>query len=552
MTAGASGLLFIDASHKISYPIRAAAAVVAILSSYLYIRAWHEAHANSVKDGMLVGEEEFPELAQYSSDQLLRALMPEIERFDNLTNDGAQALARDLLHPSAQRRKVVERIELRIQQSIHQVDIAWAPDSTVRVASGVVLPILRRYKSETPREVEVEGGRQLGAFETIGLLVVVCSRLAGLPAATASPDLALFQRRLIAAITDHPDQPGQPTSTASVIAAIDETSDRQRTRRNRRHRSVDANLRPVLNLLRVRRPHFAYYELPRSSKPVIHTRFSYRDQLHVAPYAPDYDRWRRRKDNLRKAWGFPPRLVYLTLERARSAHSYELYVSCEDHLYVDEANVVAAGRFIRPLPRWRNSPTYIGWDEPRGKAFTSLGAVNVGRSMLTCPEFVLRLTEKPPGTLAAAASTGFATAIAIWLVGIVGQSDGTDLVAFILALPAVGSTALGLLSTGVNHGLRSLTAILSLAASLALSIVGIVVYLQQQGTGLNRLNLSSGQRLYLESNTVWLTLFLLAVVNTVVAAATLFSRLGRYRSQIRRRETQRHEARSTDSSVGRT
>jgi hypothetical protein len=228
-------------------------------------------------------------------------------------------------------------------------------------------------------------------------------------------------------------------------------------------------------------------------------------------------------------------MVYLDLDRARSADSYQLRVQCDEDLYVDESNVWSAAmkEWVKPANRNGNFHSYLSWEAPSGKAFVGLGAAKLRQSnSLRRLWLVLRLREKPPGVLAPATSIAFSAAVAIWLVGAVGahSNGGADLVAFILALPAVAAGALGFRTDAARHGMRSVTALASIVASLLLSLTAIVVFLAQHQSehSLRSWPLLQHRYFYFLTDGLWIALVCAASFNFTIVFGTLVMRWVRY------------------------
>jgi hypothetical protein len=518
------------------YVCRPLAAVSVVALFWFYLRGWRRTHGIGVTPDRQVFDSE---LAEMTPDELLASVDELAPDFAELSVDDAKMVVDHLVTPEKYRRKVIEDITLATQQTFHDITFLWRKHSHLQIDGANVFPFMRPKKRDVPREVQIDGGRLVGAFETLALLHTVCSRLGHLPGRNedgANPLTETARQAVLNLIA----APPLPDITDNQLQAIRTAAeDAIRSVQNPHAPPPEPELEVLLDLLLKRRPYFARVYDPAVAASTT-TQISYRSGLLRPGRTPDYDRWRKRKDSLRNWLRLPPRLVYISLERARSADSYQLAVHCDEHLFVDEANVLVEPSMVwlKPLPRQRNYKAYIGWEEPTGKAFTSLGAAKLGSTeRLESFWYVLRLTEKPPGTLATASSVAFATLVAIWLVGATGarSTGGADLVAFVLALPAVASTAFGLVSTGANHGLRSFTGVLSLIVSLLLSMGTTILYLSehQASHAIRQEIIEHGHQFYYLSDYLWVAVFCVATLNFAWATGTLLLRVRRYGDLLR-------------------
>lgn len=550
---GVSGLVLPPPLHHLQILLRIGIFVLVIAISKTYLQRWQRAHSLGVKPHWRVGADVFPELQMLSTEELLTAIEPMIGGLRGIDTQAAKDIAHRLMTPENFRRKVIEDVVVRKQQTLHNIRILWYPASSVPIGTAHVVPVMRPRKNELLRELTIDDGRLLGSFETITLLFVVCTQLAHIG---ATGQAAGSEHQARTAILELIADPGSGESSRRCVAAartaIAAAQIRPQPPRHRcssrRQNSIggvsEPELEGLLNLLSRRKANFVTYDGEWPKGELAETRISYRADTEIPPIDPDYDHWRKRKDGCRRLFRLPPRHIYINLGRSRSADSFELHVGCDDNLFVEETNVWScnAKSWLQPQPREHNYEAYIGWEKPSGKAFASLGAAKLAPTRnLKNLWFALRLTEKPPGILAPATTVAFATLMAIWLVAVTtgsgrGGPPGTDLVALVLALPAVGSTGLGLYSSGGSHGLRSMTGLVSLAVSLLLSISAISMYLVRYKDG----HLPQPQSLlphklsiYLLRDYWWIGLVTLAAANCSVVLGTLLMRLMRYGALIR-------------------
>jgi hypothetical protein len=549
---GMNGLAWHHQNSPLRYVARLALLLVVVAALASFIITWHRRHAVSVREEQLSGTSVFDELAELSLDELTVEIEKIAFAYRDLTLDSAKMIANHLLQPERFRSKVTESVDLKAQQTVHEIEIAWRPGGAYLTSPNTyVVPVMRPHKKELPREVSIQGGNVLGSFETIALLYSVAIRLSNArwEDPTISRTRELARRELVRAIVYQPggtdSRPNADlvhdffASTQQQSALLDPTlpgTERQEEIR------PDLLFSELVDTLISRRPYFAVFrpDDPTETKPTL---MSYRADLLDYP-VQSYDFWRRFKDRARMHLGLPQRVFYVPLERARSADSYSLHVSCMDDLYIDEANVWApsakGGDWVRPLPRRGNYRAYLGWERPTGKAFLGLAAVKLWKTRrLKDLLLVVRIREKPPGSLAQAGSISLGTLIAIWLVGTTGLhiKEGIDLVAFVLALPAVAASTFGFNAGTPPHGLRSVTGIVSTVTSFTLSLFSIAVFLAQHETSnpLGSPTLGHGKQFFFLTDKIWIGLFVLASANLVITLGTLIMRLMRYGDLTRNR-----------------
>lgn len=263
--------------------------------------------------------------------------------------------------------------------------------------------------------------------------------------------------------------------------------------------------------------------------------YTYRRDFLVLKPEHAVDGWRTFKAQIRKWLRLPSKFVFIPLERAFSSSRFQFYVDCPDHLYVDEANVWSTGleKWIKPQRRGRNYRSYIGWSMSTARAFVSGGSSNLAAAPPGLKDLilVLRLSEKPPGVLSWASSLAVATTLSIWLVGESssnGGSSGVDLVAFILAIPALVSAFFGMQFAGHLAGRRSVTGIFSLFACVVLSLLAVVIYVAQSQTLAPLPALEFGTRFYYLDDGIWMTLVALSLTNLILTLGTFLISVARY------------------------
>ena len=480
-----------------------------------FLKLWLAEHADSVHRRWKVSDEKYPELGPLDDEGYFQRLEASSQLFRNLDVANATILRQHLLEPQGFRRKVTEDVEIRLQQFVRTVEIRVDPDTIPRIGSGVVLPIMRRATDAPLRELTVTGGRLLNSMETRALLVRIAEVLdieapdfaqevegegvaPGVLStdASAGDDVADVDTPPTTAADSRGSDPERVRQLMSMLIRGPRHLDRLRRSRHPDSRgpgvrsrgedqaqglAISEESKRLFSAARKTRHYIAWYDDP-SVLEGGRTAFEYRSDPDRPDQWPAVDPWRARKDRWRTALRMPRRFVYVRLDKALSSHTYILRVRCDEDLYFEESNVWVEGR------RWLKSAnpfslyrSYIYWEPPSGKSFTSLTASRIGgRLPWRSLYFALRLTEKPPGILGSAAAISFTSLVSVWLVGALGVgAQGIDPVAFILALPGLAASLLGFSTAGAMQGRRSGTGIGALAASMMISLLGVVLFVSE-------------------------------------------------------------------------
>lgn len=526
--------------------VRLGAFIFAVAMAAVFAHSWSRRHGSSVRSEDKKGEDVHPEFASLTPFQILERMRDADMAISSsgkplsaglVRTRGHVTLARHVLHPQLFRKKVLEELTLKAHQRLHVITVEWDPGAYLETNGAYLVPIMRLPKESKMRELEVVGGTVLSSLETASLVSSGLEKLLFLGASNvqAKSDLAaLIAWQGSSGANGRARQwlqysrPNKKELIQALVPYI---------RRARRFvdRFGEIDTAQVLDAIAVNRIFVVAYPKSEYASPPWQTVFSYRSSHDDPLWGPYYDKWRRRKDVFRSRLRLPPRWIPILLERAYSASSYRLQVACDESLYVDEAEVwdQKQNSWLRALERSGTYCSYLGWEEPAGKSFTSLAAARLAplkdRSRLY---LYVRVVEKPPGSLAVAVSVSFATAMSLWLVGsIQGGDPKSDLIAFLLAGPAVAASAFGLLGASAPHGYRSITGLTAIGSDLLLLLLGITLYLRQvvQEPKVSPPKLSTDRYFYFLNDWLWIALFSTSALVLVFTAGTFLHRLMKYR-----------------------
>jgi hypothetical protein len=537
-----NGILWVTVPHWLAFIVRLPLAVGACATAKAYTSGWISHHSGSLPSSPTLpaaNDPNFHTLSRQEARDLINLTISRRARLDHTT---AIYLIADLIAPTESRLRSIEHISVMGRTTHHRIrlDLSSEPRGKVGDHYAVLLarPLKTQPRLQTNFAVEDASGAPLSVLpfvETASLMYELCITLAG-DFAAADPALRDATEQALAYVifandVDLVQLAGLYRSIVNSLPALMNTADLRQT------------LRALIRVLAQRRPIFAL-SASAVSPSYRSVEFSYVESLSTngsVVYAREW--WRERKDHLRAKLLFPPRLVSLAIERSRSAKAYQLYVTAPQGLYIDESSVYnAAGAnargWLEPLPRETLHPSYIGWKRPAAQSLTSLGTRNFNRTQYRQPFYCLRFMEIPPGSLGGALIVAIAVVITTWLSGALMPSaseTNVDVMAFIVALPGVLSSWFGFLSGGnIDRAYRSLSAVLSLVGSAAISLLSLVLYLGRHAPQqhIHDTLLPAGKTVLFVNDYSWLCLLLAAIVNCAVTGGTLIMRLIRYRRQL--------------------
>jgi hypothetical protein len=202
-----------DVPHQTAYAVRFLFALLVVACFALFLKLWIRRHALSVRPNARKGEEVFPELRQLGLEDLLDAVDAAAIPFDELTVRDAELLASHLTEPTSLRRRVIEDVEIRKQQTVHNIRISWQPGSCVVLGERDFVPVMRLDKRDVPRELDVAEGRVLSSFETLALLLTACERLTQVRNGLDAQAVRRVRREVLSVIVHRPGFP--PGRTAN-------------------------------------------------------------------------------------------------------------------------------------------------------------------------------------------------------------------------------------------------------------------------------------------------------------------------------------------------
>lgn len=300
--------------------------------------------------------------------------------------------------------------------------------------------------------------------------------------------------------------------------------------------SQDRRLHDLLETVLLRRPMFMYVDTTGGTADIEYS-YTERTATNTRSIAGE-NKWNRLKSWGRDKIGLSPTQVGFSIARATMSTRYVLNLEVPDGMYIAETGVVDKSLGMLPkLEHGEMYKSYFNWRRPAAQSKTSFAARQLRLPGLNDPHLLIRLEERPPGTLATATITSFATAFSLWICAVLVSAglgtNGTDIVAFLLAAPGVAAIALGLNLTEGSNRLRSLTGVLSLVTSLTLSITGIATYLARTGKLIAAHPFNIDNAVFFVYDKAWVVIVCVAIANAAWASATLGTRLVRYMHALR-------------------
>ena len=343
-----------------------------------------------------------------------------------------------------------------------------------------------------------------------------------------------------------------------------------------------ADKEPVLLLVEAiatRRPIYAW--APQAEEAVGRVTFTYVSNLsRIRPVSRDW--WRSFKDALRRRFYLPPTLFTLNMERASSAESYSLEVTVPEGLYIDESEFVDEDMAtLAETPKNSISAVFLGKSNRNGREDIRVFAWNLGEARPAVrPRLLVRVLERPPGSLASAWLVALAVTTTTWLTGVVTAvslrhqqhpttltaginrlietlsevgpgsptdltdadqpfSTGVDLAALAVVLPGLLAAWLGIAFTRARGDYRSITGLLSLVVSAGLALASIVTYVGRFAVGrIVGMDFDASRTWFFLGDWLSAGLLLAATLNFFTVAGLAFARHRRYR-QLRSADRER-------------
>jgi len=533
------GIAWIPVPTALSALFHVVAASAVVVCLVRYLRRWPQLHGRSIPLRFRPKITKLPALQPLTLDHQVELLAKAAEGWV-IDGRAVSRMVDDILDTHEIRSRISEHIDVDGHVASHRVviEVRDLPMLPLARNRAFLLTRPRRGASRDYSELGVqdETGRDINAMsyvDSAALTAKLVRSLAGVPrsvdAYMPTPQFLLDIAELVLA--------ARPSAALAdrLLGSLQDAGYLGVTAED------EGRLRALVQLLALRRPMYAY--LPgQSSETPRQVRLRYSVALeHNFARGLTAEWWRQRKDEVRARLHYPPKLLKFSLERGKSCAAYQLYVQAPAGLYVDEAGVfndVDAGDelrgWLKPQKRERLFGSYIGWDLPQGKRVSSLGARNLSVSGVGNPVFCLRFAEIPPGTLGGATIVAFSVLVTTWVAGALSPGQNVDIIAFILAFPGVLSSWVGLASSrDVEHGFRSLSAVLSLGLSAAISVTSVILFLARHSTAkLMSTNFPHGKTLFYVGDYVWFCLLFFAFMNIAVVGGTLVMRVARYHRQL--------------------
>jgi hypothetical protein len=507
---------------------------------------WSDLPSNVLPESNQNAEEPPYGSVPFDRDALLAAMTRD---WSQLTPQAAMAFANRLVHPEDARTIVNESVLLDRDHSAHHVTVRFRLEAA-DVEDVVLLPYARPRKGDvlellevsTPQGTSVE---RLTYNQTGSLLSLILIRL-----------FHQFEHRVSATDADW------------VYETIDDIvsnyqSEETITTASARFKGMfggvpEEQTSMFFDLLRVaglRRPLVA--QLPpvnansatETSTSTVEVSFNYVDRATSAHVdAPGTDRWEDRKQRYRKRIGAAPNKIAIKLDRALSSSSFQLFVHPSEGSYISDAVVIDGDSSLVPpnMEHGERHPVFVSWSTTKAKPCSTLHTFRFAGTGLTRPKFVVRIRETPPGLLSHATIGAAVVLLTVWICGTLfpgfhaTASEGTypspqatDVVAFILGVPAVFGAWMSILSA-TRRQYSSLAARSSLITTSVIGVLSATLYLLHvKHPHASVAWLGDRHRAVLLIPEVgWSILFLIALGNFLASALTLFIRLRRYRRHL--------------------
>lgn len=513
--------------YMVSQPVSGAIRVVCILTFastvVLYIWAWSEKHPSAFPKAATPRQNE----TGWPLDDVTvwRRLEAITSSQVPLTAQECRRIALQLSASSRTRERVVENVLLGRRSMLRSVSVQFRRNVVVSDRSTIVC-FARPPKWQALEDAKIvcesdPDAEVLPFIESLAVTYQIC--LYRLRAYAPNP-LTDAERQAVARLVARPSAADSDARSLFRVAFGKEYD------RNIADAREEEFYR-ILSVLRHRRPMYMRVD---ASKRLPKVRYEYTVKAaDKSFYVAAEDRWTRFKSAVRDVIGLSPTQIGINIGRARTASRYVLNVEVPDGMYIAEA--ACFDRSKGPLPKMKHGEmysSYINWQQPGARSRTTLAVRDFKLLRTMDSHFLIRLEERPPGTLATATVTAVATAFTIWISAVISGSrddPGADIVAFLLAAPGIVALALGLNLTEGSNRLRSLTGILSLVSSLAISAGAITVFLAEATGRLDLPSLPGGRTFFFIHDQAWAVLVAAAVANVVVAVTTWGTRLVRYR-----------------------
>lgn len=539
VVAGFNGFAWIDTDAPWRIAARFGLLISGLLLVLSHVWHWHRNHAETVRLSSWVPKRHFRRLRGYEARARLEPLVVAWGLADPAR---AGALAR-LLAETSPRTRVRESQTFTGRTIEWDVEFEAPPAPSVSLLLGEVVLVSNRLKpahyGKRLAWADGEPLRVASETENRAFMHAVCFAYVASLLVHASPqDRADLLARVADLVTATKPHPRRTRILCDDILARSTVASGP---------LVDA----VVEMLRKadrRAPVFGILPPARTGSTAAPRvlRHNYTSSIKESDLIPDLDWWRRLKDRSRQSLGLPSKFTSFDLGRSLTADSYQLEVGVPPGLYIDEAYVFSNGNRLQKLRRGTFRRSHISWTSLNGRSDLRLSTWRLGDvNPAAQPRLLLRLNEIPPGSVITSTLIASATLLSVWLIGVItglqlihtgaiAQSTSApepafDALALATSLPALVTLWWGISQTKAAGIFRSLTALLSMAISLGLTVASIIAYVYRFAAVQEPvLLLPEGKTFYLVQDWVSAVLILIALVNVGFILGLAVSRTARY------------------------
>lgn len=464
----------------------------------------------------------------------------------NLSPDVLRVLGHRLAEPAKARVQVIEQVVINDRYLMREVRTRFCAEAADRT-DDILLPYARPRKGRVLEDLHVFDGenREVDTLEygrTCSLLLLVVGQaFDDITPGSVTPEAREAAMRVVAdLITAHLARKIINKKIAELVATA-KCPELGGTR-------AQFLFRELLDIAASRRPLVAMLPCGENvgRRPVT-VMFRYVGPLSQPLKLPITDKWERSKQKVRQGFGVGPNRVYLDASRARSCRSYQMRVHAPNQYYVSDAVLLdKRKKEVVAVPNLEHGKPYrsfVSWDTGQAQPTSNLHTNSLRDSKVVRPVFAVRIREIPPGSLALAFAAAVVVTFTVWVCGALfpglpvrtasaeanSLPQATDVVAFILGVPAVLGAWLSLIGSGRRGVYSSMTSRVSTLCTSILAVTAAGLYLLHS----RRPDFAKawpGRRAVLFVPEIgWSMLFVLALANLVFVGMALVIRLGRFR-----------------------
>lgn len=544
IAAGMNGLFWFDAPGWLRFVVRIRLFAGGLLLVAVLVARWSKRHVRTFTGGAgtRIRQSKQPVSPEEPwSGVRLRAARELIERelaeFQPLSSLAMTGLTRNLFAPESERRAVHERKTLTGAAMEHEVTLDLRPGATIELGNSHRVVLLARPRRRTwyGRLAASAGGDRLMVLSLTKSLALLYAACTWPIMETLVDDVPEDERdRLLDLLADLIVYPRGSRTRRELVRGITAAMDlkpRQRTL-----------MVELIRLAHLRRPVLA---LVAGDEPLTSVTYSYTTGVSQHGELPiGIDSWRRFKDELRQRLQLPSKFVSFPMDRARAASSYVLDVHIPAGLYVDETYVLSRGQLIREMPREVVRSGFISWTVLNGRSDVRVATWELRNNKAARePVVFVRMVETPPGSVFTSFLVASAVLLSVWLTGVAtstlapsfaaGQFNAAafGVVTLAITLPGLLSSWWGVAFSRTAGSFRSLTGLISLTVSIALSLAALVLYIARFAVGREfPWDMPEGKTIFLIHDFWSFGLFALALINVGVVLGLFAARLWRFQS----------------------